>query len=81
VATRALAVLTAWTFDQLNLHRVELHHSTMNPASCRVAENAGFSMERTKRSEALHSDGWHDMHLHARLISDPRSDLHRSPLQ
>ncbi|HVB43153.1 MAG TPA: GNAT family protein [Streptosporangiaceae bacterium] len=47
-------------------------HSTMNPASCRVAGNAGFAYEGTKRREALHRDGWHDMHLHARLADDAR---------
>jgi len=46
----------------------------MNPASCRVAGNAGYGFEGIKRREALHADGWHDMHLHARLIDDPRPD-------
>jgi RimJ/RimL family protein N-acetyltransferase len=74
VATRALSALTAWAFARLDLHRLEVNHSTMNSASCRVAENAGFAMEGTKRGEALHPDGWHDMHLHARLSSDPPRD-------
>ena len=62
--------LSTWVFDELNLHRVELAHSTLNPASCHVAENAGYTLEGVKRSESLHADGWHDMHLHARLIDD-----------
>src|SRR5665647_312441 len=70
VATRALRTLSTWVFDELNLHRVELAHSTLNPASCHVAENAGYTLEGVKRSESLHTDGWHDMHLHARLIDD-----------
>lgn len=74
MATTALSALTTWAFNQLNLHRMELNHSTMNPASCRVAENAGYLLEGTKRSEALHSDGWHDMHLHACITDDPRRD-------
>jgi ribosomal-protein-alanine N-acetyltransferase len=75
VATRALCALSAWVFGQLSLHRVELTHSTMNWASCRVATNAGYRLEGTKRREALHADGWHDMHLHACLIDDPRIDV------
>ena len=71
VASRALCALSEWVFDQLNLHRLEVTHSTMNPSSCRVAENAGYRLEGTKRREGLHTDGWHDMHLHARLIDDP----------
>jgi ribosomal-protein-alanine N-acetyltransferase len=70
VAARALRALTTWVFEQLSLHRVELVHSTMNPASCRVAQNAGYRLEGTKRREGLHADGWHDMHLHACLIDD-----------
>jgi ribosomal-protein-alanine N-acetyltransferase len=74
VASRALYTLSAWVFGELKLHRLELTHSTMNPASCRVAENAGYELEGTKRREGLHADGWHDMHLHACLIDDPRPD-------
>lgn len=71
VATRALCALSGWLFDAAALHRLELSHSTRNPASCRVADNAGYLLEGTKRREALHTDGWHDMHIHARLIDDP----------
>jgi RimJ/RimL family protein N-acetyltransferase len=67
IAPRALGALTRWCFDDLGLHRIEVEHSTANPASCRVAERAGFAFEGTKRSAAWHTDGWHDMHLHARI--------------
>lgn len=70
IAARALSVLTAWSFTTLRLHRIELMHSTANLASCRVAEHAGFALEGTKRRDARHADGWHDMHLHARLDDD-----------
>jgi len=71
VAGRALSALTEWSFTELGVHRIELAHSTLNPASCRVAVHAGYAFEGVKRSEALHADGWHDMHLHARLAGDP----------
>lgn len=70
VAPRALTALAEWGFRGLGLHRIEVAHSTANPASCRVADRAGFALEGTKRAEALHTDGWHDMHLHARLATD-----------
>jgi len=73
IATQALSALTRWVFGELALHRVEVAHSTLNLASCRVADNAGYTFEGTKRREALHTDGWHDMHLHACLIDDPRA--------
>lgn len=66
-ATRALQALTGWGFGTLGLHRIEVMHSTRNEASCRVAMAAGYELEGTKRSEAKHEDGWHDMHLHARV--------------
>jgi RimJ/RimL family protein N-acetyltransferase len=70
IAPRALCAVTAWSFARLGLHRVELCHSTSNVASCRVAIYAGFAVEGTKRGEGRHADGWHDMHIHARLDND-----------
>jgi RimJ/RimL family protein N-acetyltransferase len=67
VASAATAAVAGWAFDDLGLHRLELQHSTANPASCRVAAKAGFALEGTLRSAMLHPDGWHDMHLHARV--------------
>jgi RimJ/RimL family protein N-acetyltransferase len=69
-ATRALA---GWAFDVLSLHRLFLLHSVKNPASCRAAINGGFRPEGILRDFLLHTDGWHDMHLHARLSSDTDS--------
>ena len=66
VAPAAVGAVSTWAFG-LGFHRLELQHSTQNPSSCRVAEKACFGAEGTKRSAGLHLDGWHDMHLHARL--------------
>jgi RimJ/RimL family protein N-acetyltransferase len=65
VAPAAVSAVSQWAVQSLQLHRLEIAHSTQNPPSCRVAQRAGFDYEGTKRSEALHADGWHDMHLHA----------------
>ncbi|MEW2285867.1 GNAT family N-acetyltransferase [Streptomyces sp. NPDC047841] len=70
VALRAATALTRWAFDEAGFHRLELMHAIANPASCRVAGKAGFALEGTKRSAYLHQDGWHDMHLHARVRGD-----------
>jgi RimJ/RimL family protein N-acetyltransferase len=72
VAPRALAGLTGWLLDELRLHRVELGHSVANAASCRVAEKSGYQFEGVLRGALQHDDGWHDMHLHAVIASDPR---------
>lgn len=70
VAVRATATLSRWAFEEVGLHRLELSHATANEASCRVAVKAGFAAEGTRRSALLHRDGWHDMHLHARVRGD-----------
>jgi RimJ/RimL family protein N-acetyltransferase len=67
VATAATVAVARWALDELGLHRLSLLHATANPASCRVAAKAGFALEGTLRSAMLHPDGWHDMHLHARV--------------
>ncbi|MGW0641409.1 GNAT family N-acetyltransferase [Streptomyces badius] len=70
IASRALAAVSAWALDDIGFHRLELDHSTRNEASCRVATKAGYLLEGTKRSSAVHDDGRHDMHLHARIRGD-----------
>ena len=72
VATGALCALSDWAFDELGLHRLALLHSTRNQGSCRVAHAGLYRAEGTLREQTLHADGWHDMHLHARLATDPR---------
>ncbi|MFE7508270.1 GNAT family N-acetyltransferase [Promicromonospora sp. NPDC057488] len=66
VAPRAVTAASAWAFDA-GFRRLELEHSTLNEASCRVAQKAGFVPEGTRRGAARHADGHHDMHVHARL--------------
>ncbi len=67
IAWRALVAVSEWAIHDLGLHRLELAHSTENQPSCGVAQKAGYPLESTQRSQALHEDGWHDMHLHVRL--------------
>lgn len=71
VATLAVRALSEWAFNDLGLHRITIEHSTGNEASCRVATGAGYPPEGLLREGVLHEDGWHDMHLHARLATDP----------
>ncbi|MER7441859.1 GNAT family N-acetyltransferase [Micromonospora avicenniae] len=73
VASGALTALSDWALGEAGFHRLELDHSTRNLASCRVAVKSGFLLEGTKRSDAVHSDGRHDMHLHARIRGDEPS--------
>jgi RimJ/RimL family protein N-acetyltransferase len=50
--------------------RLPVAHSVRNEASCRVATKTGFALEGTRRHSPPYADGWHDMHLHARLRGD-----------
>lgn len=70
VAVRAAVAASAWMMAHAGLHRIQLTHSTLNAASCRVAVKAGFVAEGVARSSGLHADGWHDMHVHARIAGD-----------
>ncbi|GAA3192337.1 GNAT family N-acetyltransferase [Streptomyces ramulosus] len=70
VAASATKRISRWALTDLGLHRLRLCHSVANPASCRVAAKAGYSLEGTLRSALLHADGWHDEHLHALVQGD-----------
>ncbi|MFI7212777.1 GNAT family N-acetyltransferase [Micromonospora maritima] len=70
LASRSLRAVSDWALGEVGFHRLELDHSTRNHASCRVAAKAGFRPEGTRRSAAVHGDGRHDMHVHARIRGD-----------
>ena len=70
LAAIALEVVSNWALEAVGLHRLDLHHSVENTGSCRIAAKCGYDLEGTARSSVLHSDGWHDMHLHARIKPD-----------
>ncbi|WP_078853539.1 GNAT family N-acetyltransferase [Streptomyces sp. NRRL F-6677] len=78
VATRALALAARWAFTDLELHRLELGHALGHEVSCKVAERCGFRYEGTLRGamfEAERHDAFRDVHLHARLATDPEPVL------
>ncbi|UKY54723.1 GNAT family N-acetyltransferase [Streptomyces inhibens] len=70
VVVEAVKRVSQWALEDVGLHRLRLCHSVANPASCRVAAKAGYSLEGTMRSALLHADGWHDQHLHALIQGD-----------
>ena len=74
-AARAVDILTAWAFGVIGFNRLDIHHSTANTASCRVAERTGYRYEGTLRQAIKHADGWHDWHLHGRLRTDDQARL------
>ncbi len=61
-ATEAGGSLLGWTFDALDLNRVQAEVDTRNPASARVLEKLGFHLEGTLRQDCIvdgvASDSW-----------------------
>lgn len=79
LATTLLMAAAEHGFGPLGLARISLHHACGNVASCGVATKAGFAFEGIERASWDHGDGeLHDMHLHARLASDPPGRAPRS---
>ena len=73
VATASVRAVSGWAFAVLGLERIQLFHALANPASCRVAQKAGYRVEGTLRAGFVAGDGRrYDEHLHARLRTDGR---------
>ncbi len=70
LAARAVDAMRGWAFDEIGFNRLDIHHSTANEASCKVAGATGFAYEDTLRKAIQHPDGFHDWHLHGRLHTD-----------
>ncbi len=71
VAARAVDAAVRWGFATLPIDRVELVHAAGNPASGRVAEEAGSTLEGRLRRSHRYADGVkRDEVLWARLADD-----------
>jgi RimJ/RimL family protein N-acetyltransferase len=81
LATRALAVVLAWAWDQHpSLLRVEVWILPDNLASLRVAQKLGFTREGVFRSRQRFGDLWRDVAVCSLLRSDlPPPDSAKLP--
>lgn len=70
VATTALRALCDWAYAALALDRIEWRAFVANPASRRVAEKAGFTVEGTERGHHLQRGVPVDTWYGARLSTD-----------
>ncbi|MEV8372831.1 GNAT family N-acetyltransferase [Kribbella sp. NPDC056861] len=73
LAGLAVDAMRKWAFEEVGFNRLDIHHSTANEASCRVAAKTGFAYEGTLRQAIQHADGFHDWHLHGRLSIDGKN--------
>jgi RimJ/RimL family protein N-acetyltransferase len=69
-ATRILALLTQWAFDEAGALRIALIIDVANAASERVAERCGYVREGVMRSVHLKGDTRIDAAVWSRLASD-----------
>jgi RimJ/RimL family protein N-acetyltransferase len=69
-ASRALTLVTDWSFATLGLERIELKINAGNSASERVAERCGYRHEGTLRSVAFKEGRRVDLGIWSRLAGD-----------
>ncbi len=70
IATRALRLLTAHVFSTTDRERLQATVLAWNPASCRVAEKAGYQCEGTLRNSIFKDGELIDSYLYARIRAD-----------
>lgn len=66
-ASEALRLLSNYLFESTQVNRIELRIATQNPASVKVAEKQGFSLEGICREAAYSRGKLHDMYLYSLL--------------
>ena len=70
IASAAVRAAAAHAFDRLGLERVQAFVFDWNPASARVLENAGFTLEGRLRHYVLKDGRYGDALVYARLKSE-----------
>ena len=70
--TEALRRVIDYTFDAMDINRIEAQHELDNPASGRVMEKCGMTREGVLRQRLYNKGQYVDVALYAILRSDPR---------
>jgi ribosomal-protein-serine acetyltransferase len=70
----ACLALLKHAFEELKLHRVEIHCATGNQSSNRVAQRLGFRLEATLREAQLLYGTYHDLNIYSLLASEWKGD-------
>lgn len=70
--TEALARVIDYTFDAMDINRIEAQHELTNPASGRVMEKCGMRKEGELRQRLYNKGRYVDVALYAILKGDPR---------
>ena len=70
IMTETVAKFAAYAFEQFGLVRIYAEPYAYNPASCRVLENAGFSLEGRMRCNVIKDGQIVDQDLYAKIRDD-----------
>ncbi len=71
--TEGASSVIEFAFQELKLHRIELHAGTDNRPSIRVAEKLGFKQEGVLREAGRGAGGFYDVYVFG-LLSTDRAD-------
>ena len=70
ITTRAVRAVTEWAFSELDLLRIYAYVFESNPASSRVLEKAGYTLEGTLRQSVVKDGQVMDQLLYAILVDE-----------
>ena len=70
--TEALSRVIGYTFETMDVNRIEAQHELGNPASGRVMEKCGMTREGVLRQRLYNKGKYVDVALYSILKSDPR---------
>ena len=70
IASRAVRAFVQWGFDEFDLHRIFAFVFETNPASLRVLQKAGFSIEGRMRKGVIKDERVIDQHMLSILRSE-----------
>ena len=73
--TEALTRVIHYTFDAMDVNRIEAQHELTNPSSGRVMEKCGMQKEGVLRQRLYNKGRYVDVALYAIVRSDPRPPL------
>lgn len=76
VASEAVRRIVEFGFDEIGLHRIFAHHMTINPASGRVLQKAGFRHEGTLRQHVRKYGRYHDIEIYGLLAGEFHRPVH-----
>jgi len=71
IATAAVGAIEQHAFGPLDLGRLIIRHEPQNDRSCLLAQRRGYVAEGTQRGALVRDGERRDLHMHARLVTDP----------